>query len=60
MWQRGDHAGRQLFAGGFRRRGDLASLRGKGGLNMAENYTLKIDAGADYFLAFRLKDGEVE
>lgn len=23
---------------------------------MAENYTLKIDAGADYFLAFRLKD----
>jgi len=27
---------------------------------MAENYTLKIDAGADYFLAFRLKDGEVE
>ena len=32
----------------------------QGGLNMAENYTLKIDAGADYFLAFRLKDGEVE
>ena len=23
---------------------------------MAENYTLKIDAGADYFWAFRLKD----
>lgn len=23
---------------------------------MAENYTLKIDAGADYFLVFRLKD----
>ena len=23
---------------------------------MAENYTLKLDAGADYFLAFRLKD----
>ena len=23
---------------------------------MAENYTLKIDAGADYFLAFRLRD----
>lgn len=23
---------------------------------MAENYTLKIDAGADFFLAFRLKD----
>lgn len=23
---------------------------------MAENYPLKIDAGADYFLAFRLKD----
>lgn len=23
---------------------------------MSQNYTLKIDAGADYFLAFRLKD----
>ena len=23
---------------------------------MAQNYTLKLDAGADYFLAFRLKD----
>ena len=32
----------------------------QGGLNMAENYTLKIDAGTDYFLAFRLKDGVIK